>query len=129
MKLLLITLVLLITAQSLYAQSNLVVYDADGIRVGTVLTIMSWDGNMEVYTPDGYVIAITKYSSGMYSSPLYYATVDCAGKAYAVRSGGSERIWLTTGGYIFRDANSTTVHARVEWATLWYLWGRTSPSC
>lgn len=106
------------------SQSNLVLYDADGYRIGTILGYSHNYTSFSVYTSDGHLMSNHPRGAqiGNFAS-LYYASADCTGQAYVSHDGGTandiHNRWTNRGGEIFAVSDGSDfagIHARLDWA-------------
>ena len=97
----LMALSLFLVAGSCFAQSDLVMYDAEGDRVGTVITYNPLSDTIaNLYTPDAYFISVYMMNGGIApGASLYYTSADCSGQAY-ITANYQSATWEKLGGVI-----------------------------
>ncbi|MFC1796065.1 hypothetical protein ACFL1V_03110 [Pseudomonadota bacterium] len=106
-----------ILATNVEAQTNMVLRDGDGDRIGTLLgfeTALS-SSLASVYTPDGYLIMFDTLTGLVYPrEPVYFATADCLGQAYLRVNSGPDDEWAKRGGGLFLDTDYKGV-VKIDW--------------
>ena len=114
----LLGLILLTGTASLSGQSNVVMFDAEGTRMGVLNSVAGASFEyIVVETQDGFLMRIDSESGQvfLYNSDLFYESADCTGQAY-LRYLGSESGLPTTGGQIVMHGfSSEAFFAKVGW--------------
>jgi hypothetical protein len=122
MKRVILAFLLLAATGSCFAQSDLVLHDADGDRMG-VFSYATGSSSREIVlsTHDGYLIQIEPIDGALAQgelSDLFYISNDCSGQGY-IQLSGSTSGWLAErGGHIVQlgaRRSPTPFYVRVEW--------------